>query len=450
MLLLLSSFTGLITLPSASAATTSGTITGEEIWSGTVNLNGDILVAEGSKLIVNAGTTINIPPGNFIDVAGAICVGDTSCGASSGSASNMARFVWSLPSDYTKVGRCYDNSTTYLNNVDAACGSGMIIRSTINQALTSLNYAHFENAYGYPMYVQSLSSVQYGALVFDGSSTTATGLSFQDINTSNVLAVDFAAPTLKDSTFTLGIDGREYDAAAVRAYGAGAGILATFQIENSVFTGTVEPDCGTDDGGRSVIYVEDSYIGLDNLEIKDNTYGLFLKGSSGYLSNSTVTTKCNAIDTNSHKETGDIQHTLYIDNTVITTGEGAGLTAYAGAIVHVTDVVISGAAEGSGIGVSSSSLEIHRSTIGPIGGWNGLWIYGTSDVVAENNTIQGTAKEAVLVGEYHFKDQGWQVPTPTAARIYLANNIITNNSGICNSAAMYGGDFPCPALHIFM
>ena len=178
MLLLLSSFTGLITLPTASAATTSGTITGEEIWSGTVNLNGDILVAEGSKLIVNAGTTVNIPPGNFIDVAGAICIGDTSCGASSGSASNTARFVWSLPSDYTKAGRCYDNSTTYLNNVDAACGSGMIIRSTIDQALTSLNYAHFENAYGYPMYVQSLSSVQYGALVFDGSSTTVTGLSF--------------------------------------------------------------------------------------------------------------------------------------------------------------------------------------------------------------------------------------------------------------------------------
>ena len=451
MLLLLSSFTGLIALPSASAATTSGTITGEEIWSGTINLNGDILVAEGSKLIVNAGTTINIPPGNFIDVAGAICVGDTSCGASSGSSSNKARFVWSLPSDYTKVGRCYDNSTNYLNNVDAACGSGMIIRSTINQALTSLNYAHFENAYGYPIYVQSLSSIQYGALVFDGSSTTATGLSFQDINTSNILAVDFAAPTIKDSTFTLGVDGREYDAAAVRAYGAGAGILATFQIENSVFTGTVEPDCGSDDGGRSVIYVEDSYIGLDNLEIKDNTYGLFLKGSSGYLSNSTVTTKCNAIDTNSHKETGTIKHTLYVDNTVITTEEGAGLTAYEGAIVHVTDVVISGAAEGSGIGVSSSTLELHRSTIGPIGGWNGLWVYGTSDVVAENNTIQGTAKEAVLIGEYHFKDQGWQVPAPTAARIYLANNIISDNgAGECSSTAMYGGAFACPAVHVFM
>jgi len=54
MLLLLSSFAGLVTLPAASAVneTTSGTITGTETWSGTMNLNGDILVAEGSKLIV--------------------------------------------------------------------------------------------------------------------------------------------------------------------------------------------------------------------------------------------------------------------------------------------------------------------------------------------------------------------------------------------------------------
>jgi len=453
MLLLLSSFAGLITLPSASAVneTTSGTITGTETWSGTMNLNGDILVAEGSKLIVNAGTTINIPYGKFIDVAGAICIGDTSCGASSGSASNMARFVWSIPSasDYTKSGRCYDNTTSYLNNVDAACGSGMIIRSTINQALTSINYAHFENTYGYPMYVPSLQSVQYGALVFDGSSTTANGVSFKDVNTSNVLAVDFAAPYLKDSSFTLGVDGREYDAAAVRAYGAGAGILATFKIENSVFTGDNSKDCGQQGGGRSLIYLENSYIGLDNLDVKDNTYGLFLKGSSGWLANSTVTTKCNAIDTNSHKETGNIKHTLSIDDTVIVTEEGAGITAYDGAIVVANNVDISGAGEGSGIGVSSSTLEIHHSNIGPIGGWNGLWIYGTSDVVAENNTIQDTAKEPVLIGEYHFKDQGWQVPTPTAARLYLANNIISNNSGVCSSQ-MYGGDFPCPAVHVFM
>lgn len=452
-LLLLSSFAGLIALPSAAAVneTTSGTITGTETWSGTMNLVDDILVAEGSKLIVNAGTTVNIPPGKFIDVAGAICIGDTSCGASGGSASNMARFVWSLPADYTKSGRCYDNTTSYLTNTDAACGSGMIIRSTIDQAVTSINFAHFENAYGYPIYVQSLQQIQYGALIFDGSSTTATGLSFKDVNTSNVLAVDFAAPLLKDSTFSLGVDERQYDAAAVRAYSAGAGILATMRIENSVFTGDVSPECSATgaDAGLSVVYVEDSYIAFDGLDISDNTHGLFLRGTSGWVSNSTIATKCSAIDTNSHKETGTLKHKLIIENSVLTTDEGAGITAYSGAIVHATNNVISGAAEGSGIDVSSSTMELHRNTIGPIGGWNGLWIYGTSDVVAENNTIQDTGKEPVLIGEYHFKDQGWSVPSPTAARLYLANNIIDGNIGECESQ-MYNGKFACPAVHVFM
>ena len=105
-LLLLSSLAGLVALPSASAVneTTVGTVTGVETWTGTMNLAGDVTVAEGSKLIINAGTTVNIPYGAFIDVEGAICIGTTACGASAGSASNQARFVWSVPSatDYER------------------------------------------------------------------------------------------------------------------------------------------------------------------------------------------------------------------------------------------------------------------------------------------------------------------------------------------------------------
>ena len=189
-LLLLTSLAGLVTLPTASAVneTTVGTITGTETWTGTMNLQGDVTVAEGSKLIVNAGTTINIPYGSFIDVEGAICIGSTSCGASAGSASNQARFIWSVPSasDYEKTGRCYVNGSNTYTNSDAGCGSGLIIRKTIDQSSTAtgINYAHFENAYGYPIYVATLQQVQYGVLVFDGSSTTATGLSFEAINTS--------------------------------------------------------------------------------------------------------------------------------------------------------------------------------------------------------------------------------------------------------------------------
>jgi len=415
-----------------------------------MNLNGDVTVAEGAKLIVNAGTTVNIPYGNMIDVEGAICIGDTSCGSSSGSASNQARFIWSSPSDYTILGNCYSNNSNDPNyNGDTACGSGMVIRSTIDQAITSIKYAHFENAYGVPFDTNQVSGKQYGVLVFDGSSTSVTGLSFQDVNTSNILALDLASPIIDDSTFTIGIDANGYDAAAVLAYGAGAGILGTMRIQNSEFTGNTQAECGQQGGGRSLIYIESSYIDLANLELKDNAYGLFMKQSSGSLTNSTIDVKCSGIDTNSHKVTGTINHTLMINDNDITTADGTGITAYDGAIVEANRNTISGAAQGSGFGIRSSSVIANDNVIGPIGGWNGLWIYGTSDVVAENNTIQDTAKEAVLIGEYHFNDQGWNVPTPTAARLYLANNLISNNTGTCNSQ-MYDGDFPCPAIHVFM
>lgn len=449
MLYMMSLLMVMVSVPAASAVneTTQGTVTGTETWSGTMNLQGDVEVAEGAKLIVNAGTTINIPFGKFIDVKGGICIGDAACGASAGSSSSQARFIWSLPTDYTKTGRCLVAESNVLNNPDAACGSGLIIRDTIDQAVTSINYAHFENAYGYPIYVASLQSVQYGAIVFDGSSTTARGLTFTDINTSNVIAVDFASPLLTDSTFELGVDGQGYDAAAVRAYDAGAGILSTFEVKNSAFTGN-DADCGQQGGGRAVIYIENSYIDMDNLDIKDNAYGVLMKSSSGTLTNSKIDVKCNAVDTNSLKTTGIIEHTLEVNNNDITTEEGAGITAYDGAKVYAEGNTISGASDSSGVGIRSSIVELHNNNIGPIGGWNGIWIYGTSDVIAENNTISETAKEPVLIGEYHYQDQGWQVPAPTAARLYLANNAISNNSGTCNSQ-MYDGDFPCPAVHVF-
>ena len=64
------------------------------------------------------------------------------------------------------------------------------------------------------------------------------------------------------------------------------------------------------------------------------------------LRNSTINVLCNAIDTNSYKSTGNFAHTLYLDNNVITTGEGAGITAYDGAIVVATSNTISGASAG--------------------------------------------------------------------------------------------------------
>ena len=437
------------TVPTVTAVneTSSGTITGTETWTGVMNLDGDLLVAGGAKLIINAGTTINVPANNNIQIQGSICAGDSSCGATQASTGSPVRFIWGAAAEPApnQTGRCY---VTGIYNPDMSCGSGIYLASTIDQSLTRMNHVTLDNAYGIPIDLDGLGTIKYGAMIFDGASLSVTNPTFKDINTTNVLAFNGASPTLDGGTFAVGIDGEGYHGAAIQAYGAGAGIVV-MQILNSAFTGE-ETDCGTQGGGRSAVYLEDSFVRMDSISITDNSYGAFLRSSSGYLTNSTVTTKCNAIDTNSHLVTNGITHTFVISDNTITPTDGAGITAYDGAIVVAERNTISGSAEGSGFGIRSSMVEINNNVIGPIGGWNGIWIYGESDVSAENNTILNSAKEPVLIGEYHHKDQGWNVPSPTKARLYFANNIVSNNTGTCNSVYMYGGDFPCPAFHVYM
>ena len=99
-LLLLSLMVGMVTVPTVSAnnETKSGIVVGTETWSGTHTLNGDVEVAEGAKLIINAGTTVNVPAGVFLNIKGAICAGDAACGATQGSQSSPVRFLWGTPS----------------------------------------------------------------------------------------------------------------------------------------------------------------------------------------------------------------------------------------------------------------------------------------------------------------------------------------------------------------
>jgi hypothetical protein len=447
---ILSLFVAMVTtIPAVTAVneTSSGTISGTETWTGIMNLDGDLLVAGGAKLIINAGTTINIPADKNIQIQGSICAGDSSCGASQASTGSPIRFIWAeaaAPAP-NQTGRCF---VTGVFNPDMSCGSGIYLASTIDQSLTRMNYITLDGAYGIPVDIDGQGSIKYGALIFDGASLTVTNPTFVDVNTSNVLAFNGASPTLDGGTFIVGVDGQGYHGSAVQAYGAGAG-LVVMQILNSVFTGE-ETDCGSTGGGRSSIYLKDSFVRMDSISISENSYGAFLRSSSGYLTNSTVATKCNAIDTNAHLVTNGQTHTFVISDNTLSPADGAGITAYDGAIVVAERNTISGSAEGSGFGIRSSMVTANNNVIGPIDGYNGFWIYGESDVSAENNTIMNTAREPVLIGEYHFKDQGWNVPAPTKARIYFANNIISNNSGTCNSDYMYGGDFPCPAFHVFM
>ena len=456
LMLLLTSWLAMIPMaPEAEAAgtnqTTSGVLTGTETWSGSHTLTGDVEVAEGAQLVINAGTTINMPVGAYIVVKGSMCAGDASCGATQAGTGSPVRFIWPTASPVpNQTGRCYDPGNG-LTNADLNCGEAILFESTIDQALTSLSHVTIDGAYGIPVYIPSRSYYAYGAMVFAGASFDLDHLTFANVNTSNVVAYDLAAPHISDSTFVLGNDEQGWDAAAVRAFDAGTGILSTFVLENSAFTGNQAADCGNNGGGRSLITAENSYIDMKTLSITQNAYGVFLKDSSGQFTNSQLNVKCNGIDTNGHKSTGDISHTLAVNNNSIITEEGAPLTAYDEAIVIANDNTLSGASEGSGMGIRDSHLIAHRNVIGPINGWNGMWIYGESDVVAENNSFEGAAKETILIGEYHYLDQGWNVPAPTKARIHFANNIIRNNTGTeCSSANVYGGSFNCPAIHLFM
>ena len=117
-------------------------------------------------------------------------------------------------SDYTVLDDVI-NKSQLLTNSDAACGSGIIIRSTINRASTGIRVV--QQRLWLSIYVQT-RRVQYGTLVFDRSCEHGQ-LGILEHQHINVIALDFAAPTIRDSTFTLGDDGRGYDAAAVRAYG---------------------------------------------------------------------------------------------------------------------------------------------------------------------------------------------------------------------------------------
>ena len=429
---------------SAENETTSGAITGTETWSGSHELTGDLTIAAGAKLIINPGTEISLPNGTSIDVRGNLCAGLSSCG-SSGDASevNPITFTWNDPLVNNSTGDCYGlgfgSSKIWIN--DPSCGEGIILRDSMDLSQSGFRHMHFEGAWGIPFFIQMENQYRFGALVLDGASPTLRSMTFSDVNTSSVLATNLAQPTFIGGEYVAGNDGESgVTGQAVQVYGGGTPASpmifrdATFQSTNR--------GCSNQDGGRSAIWASQTFIKVERSFFIGGDFGLSIRNSAGEVSNTSIDVRCNGIDVYGTKGIGSTVYNVKLSNNVITTIDRTPITAYQGADVLIENNELSGAIEGSGIAIRDSNAQIHGNDIGPIGGWNGLWLLGNFDVIAENNSILNTAKEAVLAGEY-----GNNAPSPTQARLYLANNTIsTQGNGDCSSSRWWGGSFTCPLI----
>ena len=431
----------------AANDTTSGTISGTEVWQGSHDLTGDVVVSSGAKLIIQPGTTVTFPNGTHLDARGSICIGASSCGAS-GNANTAQKitFRWTEPSNSSARGECYgmSNGNEEIFIEDPSCFEGVLIRDSIDLSQTAIRYLTIDGAWGIPYYIDTLNEFRYGALVLDGASPTLREMEFTDVNTSSVLTTNLAQPRFIGGEYVVGNDDESgVDGSAVQIYSSGTPVTPLI-MDSPTLVGT-DRGCGQRDGGRPTVWVQDAFIEIDDADISVGDFGISLRYSSGSVTNSSINVNCNGVDIYSLKSVGTSDYYNIVASNEITTGEGTPVTAYGGAHADIYDNELSGASGGSGIAVYSSYANIQDNDIGPIGGWNGLWMLGSFDVIAENNTIHDVAKEVVLAGEY-----GSNAPAPSAARAYLANNTLsTDGTGACSSMTHFDGEFTCPAVMAF-
>ena len=69
--------------------------------------------------------------GSALIVDGAICAGDTGCGATAG---GTISFTWQSPADETQSTWCEDLEFSW----DASCGEGIVLNSGIDEAISSI------------------------------------------------------------------------------------------------------------------------------------------------------------------------------------------------------------------------------------------------------------------------------------------------------------------------
>jgi len=427
--------------------TSEGIITGTEIWAGSHSVTGDITVATGAKLVIQPGSSIQFSNGSQLIVRGSLCAGESSCGSSSdATAASNIQLSWALPADPSAIGDCYGISqgSQEITVDDPSCGEGVVILSTVDLSQTAMRHVNFDGPWGVPHYISAVSEFRYAALVLDGASPTLTELTFSEVNTSSVLTTDLAQPTFDGGTFVVGNDNsRSVVGSAIQVYSSGS-LVQPFVISDIELSGT-NNGCQPNAGGRPTIWAEKSFIEIENAQITTGDFGIALWSSAGSVTNSVIEVNCNGLDINGAKSVGSATFEVEVSSNEITSGT-SGITVYNGGLATITSNDIEVLQEGSGISVQSSNADIQNNEIGPVAGWNGLYLTGSFDVIAENNTIFQTAREPVVAGRYAGNS-----PSASASRVFLANNTISSNgNGACSSSKLWGGEFTCPTLHAFM
>jgi len=434
---------------SADNETTAGTVSGTETWSGVHTLTGDVVISSGAKLIIQPGTTVVFPNGTHLDVRGNLCAGVLACGANSDAGtSQKITFRWSEPANNSSRGECYGMS--YGNQQiwveDASCYEGVLIRNTIDLSQTGLRYITIDGAWGIPYYIPTVFQWRYGALVIDGASPVLNEIEFTNINTTSVLTTNLAQPHFIGGEYVVGTDDSSgVRGSAVQIYSSGTPVTPLI-LESPSLIGT-NVGCSRQAPSRPAVWAQDTFIEITDAEVETGDYGISLRNSAGTVSNSEFDVNCNGIDINSRKAVGNTDYEVNIINNEITTGDGAPITVFQGGLANIIANEMEGADESSGIAIESSEVTILNNDIGPIGGWNGLWMLGSFDVIAENNTIHDVAREPIRAGEY-----GSSAPAPSASRILLANNTIsTDGTGTCSQTRYddWDGDFTCPVVHAY-
>ena len=137
------------------------------------------------------------------------------------------------------------------------------------------------------------------------------------------------------------------------------------------FKDGTERGCQQNAGGRSAMWIQDSFVDIDNADIQFGDYGLSIRNSAGEISNSVISVTCTGVGIQGKRTVSSNSFSFDVLNNEITTVEGGPIVVTSQGLTNIISNEISGSSQGSGIVVVASQAEIHNNEIGPIGGWNG-------------------------------------------------------------------------------